>query len=433
MKIFLLKLRKNQFIRNVLIIATGTAAAQFITLILSPIITRLYGPEAFGMLGVFTAVIGVVAPVAALTYPVAIVLPRSDKEAKYLVKLSIYICISFAIIVSLILLICKQTIIDSFNIGTISSFLFLIPLVIMFSGIFQVTEQWFIRKKQFRVSAKVTLLEAVIMQGSRVGIGIFYPTTAVLIIITVIGQLLKPMMMIFFYKRETPIIERNEVKRDPINFKMIAKKYRDFPLYRAPESFINGISQGLPILMLTSFFGPASAGFYSLGRTVLSAPTQLLGKAVTDVFYPRISEASKNGENIYILIKKSTLALGAVGLVPFGLIMIFSPFLFGVIFGSSWVTAGEYTRWIAIWSYFGLINRPSVAAIPVLSAQLFYMNYSIVSLLLRLAALALGYLSFSSDLLAIAFFSIIGALLNVVLIVYTLKRSKERNRLVNIN
>ena len=44
-----------------------------ITMAFSPVITRLYGPDAFGMLGTFTATLAVVTPSAALTYPIAIV------------------------------------------------------------------------------------------------------------------------------------------------------------------------------------------------------------------------------------------------------------------------------------------------------------------------------------------------------------------------
>lgn len=426
MKKLITKILKKRFLRNVFIIATGTAAAQIITILSSPFITRLYGPEAFGVLGAFTAVISLIMPIAALTYPIAIVLPKEDNEAKNIAKLSIFISISIAIVTTFILMFFNHRIVDLFNIETVSSFMFLIPIVIIFSGVLQVIEQWFIRKKKFKVSANATFFQSVLVNGGKIGLGLVYPVAAALVIITVISQLLKSILLFFFAKmsRES-LIDNEEKKRNSYNLQGIAKKYKDFPLYRAPETFLNAISQGLPILMLSTLFGTSSAGFYTLGRSVLSAPTQLLGKAVADVFYPRISDAFKNRENLYLLIKKSTLLLAVVGAIPFGLIILFSPYVFGAIFGQEWETAGEYTRWIAIWSYIGFLNRPSVAAIPVLSAQRFFLQYSIASILLRIVALALGYLVFTSDLVAIALFSLIGALSNIFLISYTLKRSKN--------
>ena len=81
-------LTRSRFVRNVLTVASGTAVAQAIAMALSPVITRLYGPEAFGQLGVFTSTVSLFAPAEALTLPIAIVLPERDGEAKQLVKLS---------------------------------------------------------------------------------------------------------------------------------------------------------------------------------------------------------------------------------------------------------------------------------------------------------------------------------------------------------
>lgn len=53
------RLTKSKFVRNVAIVATGTAGAQAITMAFAPIITRLYGPEAFGLLGTFMAILAI--------------------------------------------------------------------------------------------------------------------------------------------------------------------------------------------------------------------------------------------------------------------------------------------------------------------------------------------------------------------------------------
>ena len=82
---------KSRFVRNVAVVASGTAAAQAIGMAFSPLITRLYGPEAFGLLGIYTSLLGVLGPITALTVPVAIVLPKDDDEAKRLAFLSLFI------------------------------------------------------------------------------------------------------------------------------------------------------------------------------------------------------------------------------------------------------------------------------------------------------------------------------------------------------
>ncbi|GEN30136.1 O-antigen/teichoic acid export membrane protein [Cerasibacillus quisquiliarum] len=423
------ELLNSKFIKNVTIMATGAAGAQAIAMLLSPFITRIYGPEAYGIMGTFTSIISIIAPVAALTYPIAIVLPKSDLDAKGLIRLSLIITGTISFVSLLLITLFNKQIANVFNLNEVSSFLFLIPLVIIFGGLMQVSEQWLIRTKQFSINAKVTFWQSVIINSSKVGIGFFYPFASVLVILTVFANGLRAVMMIFFAKKSSH--KKNMVTEDRRkSLRKLAREYYDFPLYRAPEVFLNAVSNGLPVLMLTSFFGTAAAGFYTIGRTVLSIPSRLIGKAVGDVFYPRIAEAAKEGENVTNLIKKATLALSGVGIVPFGLIVLFGPKLFSFVFGSDWVVAGEYARWIALWSFFAFMNRPSVMSLPVLNAQRFHLIYTVIMLVTRLSALAMGYFVFESDIVAVALFGISGAILNFGLITITLRISKKKTRLV---
>ncbi|MFL8938366.1 lipopolysaccharide biosynthesis protein [Rossellomorea oryzaecorticis] len=425
-----LKLSKQPFIRNVFIMATGTATAQLIAVALSPIITRLYGPEAYGIMGVFISIIAIITPVAALTYPIAIVLPKSDSEAKGLIRLSLYITSLIAILVTFILLLFNNNLIELFQINEVAQFLYLIPLVVMFSGYLQVLQQWLIRTKQFSITAKVSFLHALIFHGSMVGVGIFYPVATVLVVMTTLSNGIKAFMLFIFtrisnYKQ----FSMTNKKGEKVSLKKIAEKYNDFPKYRAPEVLINAASQSLPILLLTIFFGPASAGFYSIGRTVLGAPSQLIGLSVGDVFYPKINQAANEGKELTSLIRKATLILGLIGIIPFGSVIMFGPWLFSFVFGQNWLMAGEYARWIAIWSFFVFMNIPSIRTLPVLSAQAFHLKFTSILLITRIIALAIGYFIFRSDIVAIALFGVSGAILNMWLIYKTLHISKAYDNL----
>ncbi|GAB3808591.1 hypothetical protein GCM10028868_38640 [Virgibacillus kimchii] len=359
-------------------------------MLLAPVITRLYGPEAYGLMGTFMAMVAILTPIAALTYPIAVVLPKRDNDAKELIKLSLIITVILSVIVALFLLLFQGSIVGLFQLEEIASYLYLIPLVLLCAGILQVTEQWLIRTKKFSVSAKATFIQAIIINGGKVGVGFFYPVASVLIVFSALTQGIKAFLMLFFAGYTNKKLLSFSFK-EKTSIKELAKKHRDFPFFRAPEVSLNAISGSFPILLLTSFFGPTSAGFYSIGRTVLNIPSQLIGKSVGDVFYPRISEAANNKENLTQLIKKATLLLGAIGAVPFGIVIIFGPWLFSFVFGEDWVMAGEYARWIAFWSYFGFINRPSIRSLPVLSAQRFHLIYTIIMLITRILMLFIGF------------------------------------------
>lgn len=420
---------KSRLIRNVTLVASGTAGAQVITMAFSPFITRLYGPEAFGLLGIFTALVAVIYPVAALSYPIAIVLPKHDKEAKHLAFLSGLLAIGIALIVLAIILLGGDSLINLLKVQKISSFILLIPLIIVFTAWLQIAQQWLIRKKQFKTTARASVLQVLLLNSAKVGIGLYNPVAAVLIVLTTAGNAVHALLLSI----ENLRTYKHGVKNWP-GFKVLkntAKKYYDFPLYRSPQIFLNSFSQSLPVLMLTTFFGPAEAGFYALCKKMLSMPTQLIGKSVGDVFYPRITEAAHNGENMTRLILKATMILAAVGLIPFAIIVAFGPFLFQFVFGNEWIVAGEYARWIALWIYFAFLNRPSVAAIPSLSIQKFFLIYEIVSIISRALSLYIGFQFFDSDISALQIFSLTGVLLNIFLITAVVLFSTRRTGIKN--
>ena len=74
-------------VRNVLKLAGGTAGSQVITVAAAPILTRLYGPESFGVLATYVSILALLNVVSSLRYELAIAVPEDDDEAIALVWL----------------------------------------------------------------------------------------------------------------------------------------------------------------------------------------------------------------------------------------------------------------------------------------------------------------------------------------------------------
>lgn len=423
MKKLIAKLKSSSFFKNVVALSTGTAAAQAITMLASPLITRIYGPESFGILGVFSAITNIIAPIAALTYPVAIVLPKRDIEAKGLMILSFIVSLCISFMTLLFLLFFKDSVVNVFHLHEIASYLYLIPLVIIFAGIMQIMNQWFIRKSKFKLSAKATFYQSVISNSGKVGLGYFYPSAFVLVVLTTFSYAIRAILLML-YERPSRLF-KEAIKKKYINLYNLMVKYKDFPLYRAPESLITSLSHGVPTLMLTILFGPATVGFYSISRTVLSLPTQMVGNAVGDVFYPRVAKSFNNGKDISNMIFKATIIMFLVSLFPFGIVILFGPQLFAFVFGAEWYVAGEYARWISLWSITNFSNRPATRSLAVINAQKFHLLYTTFGLIIRIASLWLGFYFFKNDIFAIAMFSISGVILNIGLIAMSIYLSKK--------
>ncbi len=401
---------RSRFARNVAVVASGTTAAQAITMAFAPLITRIYGPEAFGLLGTFMAIVTVAIPVAALAYPIAIVLPREDRDALGLVRLSAILSFAVALLATVLLVPGGDWLTATLGAESVAGYLFLIPVVMLFAAWMQIAQQWLIRKKEFGVVARSAVAHSLILNSATTGVGWLHPVGAVLIVLAALGHALHAALLFIgahrCYRAKAP--EGEEGARTPL--RALAHRHRDFPLYRAPQNFINAASQSLPVLMLAAFFGPLAAGFYTLTKIVMGMPTTLIGKAVNDVFYPRITEAAHNGENLPRHIVQATGALLAIGVVPFGLVVLFGPWLFGLVFGADWVMAGEYARWLALFFLFNFINKPCVAAVPALGIQRGLLVYELFSTGTKALGLVAGFYWFGSDVWAVALFSVIGVL-----------------------
>lgn len=412
---------KSPFIRKVASLATGTIVAQIFNILFSPIITRLYGPAAYGLMGSLQAIIAIILPITSLSLQVAIVIPKSDDEARRITKLALITNFIMTLIVFVIVILFTDLIAEYMKLTGYSKFLYFLPFVTLFSGMYRILEQWAIRKDSYHHISYAMIGETSLRNFSETLLGFIYPKPSILLVFRSLQYFIKFVIILSSFRLNI-LIQSLKEKTD---LKIILKKYKNFPLFRAPEVFISSISSGIPILMLTSFFGPDSAGFFSIGRTVLGLPTIILSKSIGDVFFSRISKAFNNNENLAPLLLKGTLLLALIGIVPYGIIMLFGDYLFSLVFGLTWSKAGQYAQWMAIWSYFVFANRPSVMTLSVINEQKFHLSFTIIQLFVRLLSLYIGFIIFNSDVIAIAIFGVSGAMLNLLLISITLYKTNR--------
>lgn len=418
-------LYKSNFVQNVAIVTTGTASAQAILIVFSPIITRIYSPESLGLLGIFIAFTGLLTPVVTLSYSSAIVLPSSQNDANCLVWLSIYISIAMTLFLSLLLFIDGDRLLTIISADAIATYAFLIPLRMLFSGWRLIAQQWLIRNKLFRVIAIFAIATAIFVSVAKVGIGFFIPEASVLIVLSTLGLGAHAGMLYYGANKAGCAIYLPKSKYKGTSLLKIAKQYYDFPIYRTPQLFIKTASESLPVLFIAAFFGPASAGFYALGRKVLWVPLILIGNSIGDVFYPKITDAAQKGQNVYLLVAKTTFMMAFIGFLPYGIIMLFGPWAFEFIFGDGWQKAGEYARWLSVWGFFFLLSIPCTKVLPILSGLKFHLFFSCVSIILQLSCLFIGFYWYQDAIVTIALFSVSGALMNFFFIILVLMKCKR--------
>ncbi|MCK5335612.1 MAG: translocase, partial [Gammaproteobacteria bacterium] len=74
-------LPKEESSRNVLTLMTGTSIAQAIPIAISPLLTRIYTPNDFGVYALFISIATIFGSIANARYEMAIMLPHKDEDA----------------------------------------------------------------------------------------------------------------------------------------------------------------------------------------------------------------------------------------------------------------------------------------------------------------------------------------------------------------
>jgi O-antigen/teichoic acid export membrane protein len=418
------KLRNKPFLKNVLILLSGTAFANLITLLFTPIITRIYGPEEYGYLSVFSSIVYTITPAISLTLPVAIVLAKTDSEAKKLAEISFAICLILSTAVAGLLYIFESDILGYFNLEKLEGVSVLIPITILITGTYFILEQWGIRNKSFKRLAISQTVRTSSIGTSQTIFGFYNPKAAVLIVLYSLGILFQTIYLTIKSKSIFTI------QRCELTYKSLIYKYRQFPLYRAPHTVLNSVAFSAPVIVLSSFFGTSTVGYFALAFNMLLVPVTLLGKSFGDVFYAEITNRYQQGLDIAPMLKKAHRSLFLLGIAPFGTVAIAGPEIFGIVFGEEWQSSGIYGQWIAPWLLCVLVSRPTAATIPVLNLQRFMLIHEVIFLSLKLLALYVG-ISQNDPLISVIGLSITNIVGYTFIAIYVLKRTSKSSTRAN--
>jgi O-antigen/teichoic acid export membrane protein len=324
--------------------------------LLSPIITRLYTPEDYGILTVYTAILGMVTIIGSLNYELGIPIAEDDKKAANMIALCIVVVIFVSGIIALLLFLLGNWFLKLFDGETLSRYQYLIPIGVLLTGFYAVFNQWAFRKKSFKDISKTKVSQSIAQNVTKVGLGLMGVGPIGLIFGGILGQsagiitLAKPFLKDYSYL----------VKR--INHREIiwsAKRYKKFPLFSAPGQLLNSAGIQLPVLFITSLYGPEVIGFYGLANGVVNLPMTLIGRSVGDVYFAEAASiGQENPLKLKALSNKLLKKLILLGLIPLFLLLFFGPTLFGLIFGGKWNEAGVYAQIIAFMVYARFVFDP---------------------------------------------------------------------------
>lgn len=348
---------KTNFGKNVLMLTGGTAFGQILNIALSPIITRLYTPEEFGVLTLYVAILGMITIIGSLRYEMGIAIADSDEKSINVMSLSITILLLVVGITTLILNIFGTKILRFINGEALLNYMYLIPIGIFFTGLYSIFFQWASRKRNFKSITKTKLSQSVTQNFIKITFGVLSFGPVGLLLGNILGKSagISSLSISLFSKENRSLLKKNNIN----DMAWSAKRYVKFPLLSTPSQFLNAAGIQLPVLLITALYGVQVAGYYGIANTIVNLPMLLIGKSISDVFYGEAvnigkTDPTKLKQLSFKLFKKLTL----LGLIPLTILVLFGPYLFSIVFGEDWKEAGIYAQILAVLVFSRLIFMP---------------------------------------------------------------------------
>ena len=408
----LVRARASEFLKNILVVMAGSGAAQVISMALVPVISRLFSPAEFGVSGSFAAVSGVIAAAVTLEYSQAIMLPKEKEDALGLLGVSL---LSTAVVACLTLVTClvaPRLMNGLMNTAGVLP-LVLLVLATLISGTNYAWQAWAVRVKAFKRTSTSQAVRSLCGKGATIGFGLVGAGAPGLILGNIVGNAAASITVFRVLRPDLALLRRHVTAGSMLK---LAKEYRDFPVYSASQALINALSGGLPVLLLTRFFGLSVAGSYAFALNVLTFPMGFVLSALRQVLFQKASESQHQGRSLLALYVKVTATLFGMAILPSAVVLVWGPQLFGWFFGAQWHTAGEFSRGLIIWMAVVFCNLPATLFGRIIRIQRFVFFYDLSLLVARTAALVVGGFFLSAPQTVMAY-AIVGAAMNTYLII----------------
>ena len=345
----------NEFFKNVATLISGTTLAQAFSVVIYIFLSRIYSEEDFGVFGLYMNILNITIIFSTAKYELAILLPKKEEESVNLLGLSGVISGVVSLFLLMMVLLFNQTLSRWLGSEEISVWLYFIPLSTLLVGLFTAFRNYSNRQKRYRLIAGANIGQSLSNSMLKLGLGLLVAGASGLIFGVVFGQLIGLIVFIVAHLRMVRLhsgwLRWSEMKR-------LARHYSLFPKYNMWQGLINNFSSALPVFILSSYFSTAIAGIYTFGYMILYRPVSLVAGAFYQVMFQRFVEKQHREApilpEVLLFIRRTVQAL----LVPFLLVGIFAPGLFGFVFGENWTEAGRYAQIILPWIFMVSLVMP---------------------------------------------------------------------------
>lgn len=345
----------SQSVKGILMIGGGTAVGQVLMVLATPILARLYQPEAYGALAVYSGIMAVAASIVSFRYECAIPLPHEDGEADDILRLAVGATVVCTILTCLGVMVWQVWPRPHPPSLLLRVLAWAIPAGMFLLGSYETLGYWAIRKQDYKALSVTKVSQTVASLGLQFSCFRFVPQGVVLIIAYVVGQAFGIRSLFHHYLASRP---RGRSAGAFARIRQVAVKYWPMSFFGLLTTFLTRAGDNLPAFLLARAFGLKAAGIYLMASRVFALPAAVVGNAMAQVF---TAEASKRMRQdparvlTYFRTMHRSLLWVAAGLLLIGFAC---PWVLPWILGPQWKAAGVTAAILAPMAAADITVRP---------------------------------------------------------------------------
>ncbi|RUM98855.1 hypothetical protein EET67_04200 [Pseudaminobacter arsenicus] len=334
---------------HMLVQALGTSLSQIILILISPVLTRLYGPEEFGVYGLVLSISTLLAIVITLRVDHGIIVSSTDEQAKNIAIMTLLMALLGGIICSVI-----GALIAGFLYGFDGTQLliwsFFGPLVAILTAANRTLTLFNNRLQFFSLVSYARFAQSGCFAAAAIVFGLLSVESYGLIVALALGNLIYVLMLM-----------RHLLPLHGVHKSTAAEIFsanRNFIKFSLPADLVNTLASRMPFILFPIFFGLQETGFLSLAYQVIATPSRFVGKAIGEVFYSHAAREYEKTGTCWQSVKKVAWILILVGLPGFTILLVFAEPLFSLVFGEQWVTSANYTQILTPMLFINFVVSP---------------------------------------------------------------------------
>jgi O-antigen/teichoic acid export membrane protein len=328
-----------RFWRSVLVVLTGSAAAQAIPLIGSLIIARLFTPAEFGQFATWIGFVAVGTVAITGRYEMALAIEHDGFARRVATRATLLVVLCGGILLTLLAALCEKFWLRG---AFPPQLVWLIGPTAAVVAASQTLQSRAAADGNYRDLGIIRIAQAGAITGVQILIGLLDPSAYGLALAHLGGAIIGVLLA----QKRLSVVCDNVIGKPAFSMVEFLYRQRRFPMLALPADLVNTVAAQIPLLIIANRFGADEAGLLALTLRIVGAPIGLLGASVLDVFRRRsASSYALRGEcqKEYINTLK-ILTIGSVFVMIF--LLLIAESTFALIFGEIWRKSGTFATWL---------------------------------------------------------------------------------------